>query len=225
MDYIASFARHDLGNAIQNISAIIRLIENDLDSQIVESLKASVKHLDSTLANFGEIIHADPRQSFSIRKLMTAVEVFVRSSLAADNILIETDFDPHDETLINQSFQTLLQLIHNLIINSKKAINAVACSSETSQLGKKIVVKANIIDENCVIAVKDTGCGIPDENLEKIFEFGFTTTSGSGIGLYHALNVCAEIGGDISVSRNIDGFSTVFTLKFPIYGDQKDSCD
>lgn len=225
MDYIASFARHDLGNAVQNISATIRLIENDIDPKIAESLKASVKHLDATLENLGEIIHSDPDKPFSLVKLMRAVEVFVRSSLAADNISIETIYDHTDERLIRQPFQTLLQLIHNLIINAKKAINAVDSDAVDDCRKKLIRVEANIVDNTCVIAVKDTGCGISDENLEKIFDFGFTTTTGSGIGLFHAVNVCKEIGGEISVERNADGFSTIFTLKFPMYGNEEDSCD
>lgn len=223
MDYIANFARHDLGNAIQNISATIRLIENEIAPEIAESLKASVRHLDATLGNLGDIIHSGPDQPFPLSKLMRATEVFVRSSLAADNISIETNFDINDSRLIHQPFQTLLQLIHNLIINSKKAINASLTSDNTTD--KRIVIDANILDNNCVIAVKDTGCGVPDDNIDKIFDFGFTTTSGSGIGLYHAKNVCADIGGTISLKRDCEGFSTIFIINFPINGNEKNSCD
>ncbi|MDE5645126.1 MAG: HAMP domain-containing histidine kinase [Muribaculaceae bacterium] len=222
MDYIANFARHDLGNAIQNISAIIRLIENEIAPEIAESLKASVKHLDSTLGNLGEIIHSDPDKPFPLSRLMTAVNVFVRSSLAADDISIVTNYDLDDKRMIHQPFQTLLQLLHNLIINAKKAINANEVSDKSL---KRIEIDANIIDDSCVIAVKDTGCGIPDENLDKIFKFGFTTTSGSGIGLYHAKNVCKEIGGDLFIRRNCDGFSTIFIINFPIDDNEKNSCD
>jgi len=214
MDYIANFARHDLGNAIQNISAIIRLIENEIAPEIAESLKVSVKHLDLTLGNLGEIIHSDPDKPFPLSRLMTAVNVFVRSSLAADDIYIVTPYQ--------LPFQTLLQLLHNLIINAKKAINANEVSDKSL---KRIEIDANIIDDSCVIAVKDTGCGIPDENLDKIFKFGFTTTSGSGIGLYHAKNVCKEIGGDLCIKRNCDGFSTIFIINFPIDDNEKNSCD
>lgn len=70
MDYIANFARHDLGNAIQNISATIRLIENEIAPEIAESLKASVRHLDATLGNLGDIIHSGPDQPFPLSKLM-----------------------------------------------------------------------------------------------------------------------------------------------------------
>lgn len=220
MDYIANFARHDLGNAIQNIAATIRLIEDQIDPDALESLKASVEHLDTTLANLGDIIHSNPDEAFQLNKLMRAVEVFVRSSLAVDNISIEANFDVNDKNLIHQPFQTLLQLIHNLIINAKKAINKLP-----NPTCKRIVIDANIIDKECVISVKDTGCGIPDELTEKIFEFGFTTTSGSGIGLYHAKNVCDEIGGKISLTRNSDGFATIFTIKFPIDGNEEDTCD
>lgn len=216
MDYLAKFARHDMGNAIQNISATIETLEGDIDDGIIETLRTSVRNLNETLINLGKLILYSPSQTFILSDLITAVEILVRESSHAENITVKTNFDRNNKERITQPFQALLQLIHNLVINAQKAL-------KNKSSDKRIVIEANIDNDICVIDVKDNGCGIPDENLESIFKFGFTTTDGNGIGLFHARYLCNEIGGDISVSRNQEGFSTIFTLKFPKDGSKKDT--
>lgn len=79
-------------------------------------------------------------------------------------------------------------IIDNLISNAKRA--------EASKLS---------IDYECPtpnrlqIFFEDNGRGIPPENLDKIFNFGFTTTQGSGIGLFHIKKIINSIGGSIEV--------------------------
>lgn len=217
MDHLANFAKHDIGNAIQNISANIFMIQDSISKESLEALKTSISNLEATVDNFGELIHVSSDSSFTIAKLIRATEVFVRSSVKLESIQFETDFDINDSTPISQPFQTLLQLIHNLIINAIKALRG---------LQKKIIrLEANIDNGWFVIKVKDTGNGIDDQTLPYIFDFGFTTTSGSGIGLFHAKNICEEIGGSIAIDRYEDNFSTIFTIKIPVNGDKKDTCD
>ena len=71
----------------------------------------------------------------------------------------------------------------------------------------------------------DNGYGVwySDENVGKIFDYKFTTTpGGTGIGLYHAKYVAEKIGGSISLDRSCtDEYSTKFTLKFPLYGNEE----
>lgn len=217
MEHLANFARHDMGNAIQNLSANIQLIKNSLSNESLEAINISIRNLESSLNNLGELIHVNEEGTFTVPRLMRNIEVFVRSSLKVSHISFKTEFDCKDETQVKQPFQTMLQLLHNLILNAAKALKN---SDE-----KTIKLTANITDGQVVIKVMDTGCGINDDILPKIFNFGFTTTEGSGIGLYHAKSVCDEIGGSIKVDRFMNGFSTIFTLKFPTNDNKEDSCD
>lgn len=217
MEHLANFAKHDMGNAIQNLSANIQLIQSSLSADNLKAINDSIQNLEVSLNNLGELIHVNGNKSFTVPKLINDIEIFVRSSLKLDSIGFETEFDRNDKTPVSQPFQTLLQLIHNLVINAKKALRDV---------DRKIIrISANIEDGQVVVKVMDTGHGISDADLPRIFDFGFSTTGGTGIGLFHAMSVCDEIGGDISVSRNVDGFSTIFTLKFPVDGNEEDSCD
>jgi signal transduction histidine kinase len=68
------------------------------------------------------------------------------------------------------------------------------------------------------VDIKDTGVGIPEENLKKIFDPGFTT-KGVGVGTGLGLSICYQIiqdhKGEISVKSRV-GDGTTFTIILPI---------
>ena len=69
------------------------------------------------------------------------------------------------------------------------------------------------------VAIADSGCGIPEENLQKIFNPFFTTKEvgkGTGLGLAIAQRIVQDHKGTISVESTV-GKGTIFRLSFPIY--------
>ena len=71
------------------------------------------------------------------------------------------------------------------------------------------------------IAVRDTGCGIDQEHLAKIFEPYFTTkASGTGLGLTVAYKIVKEHGGDMGVESTV-GQGTCFTISLPVPSDER----
>jgi len=89
---------------------------------------------------------------------------------------------------INVSRIELSILIDNIISNAKKAYAA------------KLSVAISRISTNTLrISFIDDGKGLSKElpNIDSVFEMGITTTSGSGLGLYHARNIVEKIGGKI----------------------------
>ncbi len=81
-------------------------------------------------------------------------------------------------------------LIDNVINNARKA--------NSSNL--KIVLSEK--NGKVILNFSDDGKGISPKNLKSIFDFGFTTTDGSGLGLYHVKQIINELKGDIVVSNN-----------------------
>ncbi|WP_437395414.1 ATP-binding protein [Flagellimonas lutimaris] len=80
-------------------------------------------------------------------------------------------------------------IIDNLISNSRRA------------KAENIFISFKIVDGNLNINFADDGSGIKDDIAKNIFNFGFTTTSGSGIGLYHVKKMLNEMGGDITLNK------------------------
>lgn len=102
-------------------------------------------------------------------------------------------FNPIDASII----------VDNLISNAKRA-KASRMMFELSPLGK----------DGLSIRASDNGRGLSkDADKKRIFEMGYTTTHGSGLGLYHVRHVLGEIGGTIELEDSIAGKGTSFLIK------------
>ena len=71
------------------------------------------------------------------------------------------------------------------------------------------------------IVVSDNGIGIPLENLNKVFNHGFTTKKdGHGFGLHSGANAAKEMGGHLTAHSDGPGQGAEFTLELPVSADK-----
>ena len=112
--------------------------------------------------------------------------------------------------IINGHLNQLQQCFLNLIFN---AIEAMPKGGELS-----VVSDLDRAHKNAFVEIRDTGCGIPEENLEHIFDPFFTTREegeGTGMGLSIVYGVVKNHGGNIRVESEA-GKGTLSVLSFPI---------
>lgn len=113
----------------------------------------------------------------------------------------------------------LNQVFLNLLVN---AAHAIAESGKDREAGR-ITIATRVTGESVEISVSDNGCGIPAENLEKIFDLFFTTKPvgrGTGQGLAITRTIVTEKhGGSLDVHSEV-GSGTCFVLCLPIAGRQ-----
>jgi signal transduction histidine kinase len=122
---------------------------------------------------------------------------------------------------VHRNFQTVpkvrvtrhkvLQILVNFVRNAKYALD------ETGRTEKEMTISLLTTPENRVqFVVADTGVGIPPENLERIFNFGFTTRKGGhGFGLHSSANAAKELNGTIRAHSDGPGTGASFTLELP----------
>lgn len=114
-------------------------------------------------------------------------------ALTPDDLKFEFSFRPIEviiilDNLLNNAFKAKAK---NILISWKKI-------SSTE-------IELNVIDD---------GTGIPENNLERIFDPRFTTSNGSGLGLYHTREVVEKLGGIISAKNNSNkGAQFIINLK------------
>jgi signal transduction histidine kinase len=111
----------------------------------------------------------------------------------------------------------LLHIIVNLIKNS---IESVLATHDTNKI---ITVRTEKHDETHIaIQIIDNGVGVPEENLEKIFSFGFTTKkTGHGFGMHTSANFTTEVGGKlVAESLGVNQGATM-TLILPVAPEKK----
>ena len=105
-------------------------------------------------------------------------------------------------SLVHGNFELLLQVLINLIVNASR-------HTEQGTITLALIEKADAAE----ITVSDTGDGIPEESVEHIFERGYTTDGGNGLGL----SICKETvtlhGGEMElVNTGIGGTTFRFTI-------------
>jgi C4-dicarboxylate-specific signal transduction histidine kinase len=107
------------------------------------------------------------------------------------------------------------QLIQVFSILVTRAINAL---DKFDRKGKLISISTRYADGNFILEVMDNGLGIPEENLNQLFNTFFSTDvscEGIDLGLVITNNIVVGIGGSISV-RNCEEGGTCFTVYIPV---------
>ncbi|MBI4553245.1 MAG: response regulator [Candidatus Latescibacteria bacterium] len=113
-----------------------------------------------------------------------------------------------DVPLLSVDRQQVCQVLVNLLINASQAMND----------GGRLEVWAGVVDHHVEIRVSDTGCGIPAEHLDHIFDPFMSTkdrSEGIGLGLYISKEIVEAHGGAITVESRV-GVGTCFTISLPI---------
>ncbi|HSL62136.1 MAG TPA: ATP-binding protein [Desulfotignum sp.] len=109
----------------------------------------------------------------------------------------------------------LQQILLNLINNAFQAIDTNGCLDITVSL---------LPPQKISIEIKDTGCGIPEENLKRIHEPFFSTKkdkTGTGLGLSITYGLVKKLQGDIRVTSS-EGVGTIFTVTLPVRIQRED---
>lgn len=130
----------------------------------------------------------------------------LKSQLENNQIKIICEYK-NNLSIMTDKFQ-LEKIIHNLIQNAVDSL--ITCNNTDKQL----IISSHIDkNNNIVIQISDNGPGIPPENINKIFNFGFTTKNQShGFGLHYCSISAKKLGGDLQVSSKGLGQGAVSTL-------------
>jgi signal transduction histidine kinase len=128
----------------------------------------------------------------------------LNSMMVPENVETETDI-PEDLFYL-LDMRGISRVLTNLVTNALEAMPK----------GGRLVVSAHRDDEGLVIAVSDTGKGIPAEQQEKLFTPFFTTkTTGVGLGLTYVKDTVEAHGGTVEYSATTEGGAS-FIIRIPI---------
>jgi PAS domain S-box-containing protein len=142
----------------------------------------------------------------------------IGSQLRNRQITIITDLEENlGYSLGNPS--RLEQVILNLVSNARDAVEEKARMQGNDQYKMEISVRTYSHENKIILQIRDNGCGIPEENLQRIFNPFFTTKSegrGTGLGLPIVYGIIREMKGEISAS-SVPGEYTEITINLPGY--------
>ena len=175
--------------------------------KLTAQLKAEVARINQQISDF--LSYSRPPtpnlQPTDIRKVIENSLRIVEAQASDCNIKISL-VEHEDVPRISADAEYLRSLFNNLFINAVQAMEA-----DGGNLSVKIEPDAEFVK----IEISDTGRGIPEENLAKIFEPYFSTKeTGTGLGLAIVQKVVDVHKGEISVISNLNA-GTNFVVKLP----------
>ncbi|MGH9241602.1 MAG: ATP-binding protein [Vicinamibacterales bacterium] len=203
---------HDLSHPIQNVGNGCKLILKMWDDpeyresfrRTIERELAQIKRVLDDLRNVAKPM---PVERFPIDVNKSVGDLVDSMLTTAENAGIAMNCDLVREPLfVEGDLFALNRIYRNLIINAVQA---------TPPRGR-VLVRTLKQNGHAVIEVADTGCGIPAERLESIFDdFVTTKRRGLGLGLAISKKVVEQLGGTIAVTSQV-GVGSTFTVQFPL---------
>ncbi|MDR1868852.1 MAG: PAS domain S-box protein [Treponema sp.] len=198
---LAAGVAHEIKNPLGSISIQLQLLQKTLakenkssgkkTSKYFNVIKQEVDRLNRIVVDF---LFAVRPMSLELRegdinKMISQIMEFLRIEMEQANILCLLELDEElPKILMDERY--MKQAILNLVTNARAAMPN----------GGVLTVATNHVEDEIRISICDTGIGISEENIVKIFEPYFTTKeTGTGLGLTHVYKIIREHQGEIMV--------------------------
>jgi len=219
---LAAGVAHQVNNPLGGILLHAHLLLEDLtrDDPQLTRVETIVKEADRCKEIVGGLLNFARQSSpnyvdYSMNKIMEEVLEYTSKEGKLSGIDVKVELDPSLPSAYVDPHQ-LSQALENIINNAIEAMPG----------GGELTVKTrNIREESAVeISIADTGCGIPEENLARLFSPFFTTKEmgkGTGLGLAITYGIIKTHRGNIEVKSQV-GKGAVFTLRIPLGNSKRE---
>ena len=225
-DFVANIS-HELKTPIGALSILSEAVLGAADdpdaikrfASRMQTEASRLTELVQEIINLSRLQDDDPlkrAQAFSISECIK--EAMDQSRLNAEARHVDLVYNNDDHSQINGDRDQVTMAIHNLIEN---AINYSPDST-------RVAIAVKEVDAICEISISDQGIGIPEKDLERIFERFYRVdparsriTGGTGLGLSIVKHVVSNHGGDISV-WSVEGAGSTFTIRLPLFSTQQE---
>jgi signal transduction histidine kinase len=219
-DFVSDLS-HELRTPLTTIQSAVGLLErararlDPLEHRALELADQELKRIRGMVEELMTLAQMDSWQyqlEVGLADLSTVVQTAIESIASkAERFGIGIYFDDGDEHRCVCDVQKLYQVFLNLLDNAIKY----------SDPGDRVDVSIKEEVSSLIVRVRDTGVGIPDEDLNQLFERFYRVdkdrsraTGGSGLGLAISKQIIEMHGGTISVESEV-GVGSVFEIKLP----------
>ena len=217
---MAAGVAHEINNPLAVILSEIGVIDDYLDPtlggefdreefrKILISVKDEIfrcKNITHKLLGFARQ-HESTVAVQDMNAIVTETVELVAKELSFENIEIVLDLDANLPNVLTDA-EKVKQVLLNL---ARNAVDSIGKNG-------KITLSTHRNQENIGIIISDTGCGIPEENLSKLFLPFYTTKEvgkGTGLGLSISHGLITSLGGKINVTSEV-GNGTIFEVLLP----------
>ncbi len=212
---LAAGVAHEINNPLGVILCYGDLIDKNETStpQINKDVSIVIKHANEcktiveSLLNFGRVTETNFQRA-DIHECSKEMLAVLGNQIRRQGITVVQEYDPKiDEVVFDQ--QKIKQVFMNLLLNGIQAMPDGGELSVSSAL--------DTAENSVTISISDTGCGIPMDKIDRIFEPFFSTKEqgkGTGLGLSVSYGIVQQHGGTLKVESRV-GKGTSFSVVLP----------
>lgn len=208
---MAAQVAHEIRNPLGGIKGFAALLKRDLTghphlqqmaSYIVEGTD-NLNRLVSQILSYSRPVQAHLEQTDFVKLVQE-----VRQHILADP-------SAHSTSIIIDSCSKKILLSIDQALFKSALLNLLVNAIQAMPNGGEILMTVRENPKQIILSISDTGIGIPEENLTKLYTLFFTTKpEGNGLGLVETQKVVQAHGGTIDVSST-EGKGTTFVIKLP----------
>lgn len=211
---LAAGVAHEIGNPLNSLHIHLQLIERELNHvpegqraklrEYVSVARNEVSRLDAIVTQFLRAVRPSKPQLElgSVNDVVREAVEFLHQEIEDRDILVETELSnsvpqiPFDRSQLKQAF-------YNIIKNAVQAMGN----------GGILHVGTEVTSDHVVVSFRDTGGGISETDMSKLFQPYFTTKAkGTGLGLMIVQRIVRDHGGEIEIESDVGRGTTVRIL-------------
>jgi len=198
----AQAARRYLNAPVSNIEEVKEIIDDiikddDRAGNVINRLRALLKTAETGF------------EQVDLNSIIREVVMLMHSDAVMRDVKVSLDLDPRLPVIWGDRIQ-LQQVVLNLVLNAFDAAN------ERPRWERRVAIRTCVTESNVLVAVKDSGKGIPVKDIDKIFKPFFTSKpEGLGMGLYISCSIITRHQGRIWGENNEGGATFYFCLPVP----------
>lgn len=195
--YLTAGVAHEFKNMLSHIKTTA---EWGLDaaalSEAARALRLIRSHVGAGVAGVNEMLATvlrggpESRTVVPVREQLTQMLGMVTASFQAERVTVDLQVPPA-LTVVARKRELLLALL-NLIQNGAQI------TAERVPGGGTVTVAGRVTPERCILEVTDAAGGVAPEAAARLFEWGYTTGSGTGLGLHLARRLVERNGGSLT---------------------------
>jgi two-component system NtrC family sensor kinase len=222
---LASGVAHELNNPLTGVLTFTSLLRKKLpdgsaDAEDLDLVIRETKRCASIIRRLLDFARekVPVKGFFDLNQVIEDTVRFIHRPASLQNIEINMQLDPALPQVWGDA-DLIKQVVLNVLVNAEQAIDGDGRITVSSRWFAKPHPKPGVEPTPMVeISVADTGCGIPEANLQRIFDPFFTSKEvgkGTGLGLSVSYGIVKAHGGRIKVESTV-GIGTTFHIQLPI---------
>jgi signal transduction histidine kinase len=209
---LASGIAHEINNPLYTITGLSEHLQDESNQEVIQEYVEEIITAGKRIADIVQGLNAFARRSHeeetgdvNLNQTLDEAVKMARRATVLDQVQVITKFDAVPP--VRGKADELLQVFVNLVTNAVQAMEGHGT----------LTLSTHSLNGYVQATVKDSGPGIPRNNLTRIFDPFFTTKEqgkGTGLGLHIARDIVTQYGGQLTADSTL-GQGATFTVKLP----------